>query len=250
MKTVCWPVALAAACTVAGSATAAVMEVSIFRQTAARASAGSISTPIVDSSGQSNTVMGAFTDTRMASVTGEGAASATSMQDSLIGNGSYAGSLSAAAMAAGNGAGTSGASCSFGSSPNNFSTTFSVAFMVDEPTTARFTGTAVATRSGSGGSIVCQALLGAVLNGVPQGTTIFAQPTANAPAVMWDQMITLMPGIRYSFTANTNATQNNTFNANGGSSNSSIQFNVTVPAPGAMGLLAMAGVCVARRRRR
>lgn len=191
-----------------------------------------------------------FNDTRTATVVSTGTATATAMQNTSVFSGLYSGSIQAQASTTGNGGGTSDASTSYGPAGDSFATTFAVAFEVSEPTLARFTGSAVATRSGSGGSIICQALLGDVLNGVPQPATIFAQPTANAPMVVWDQQIMLMPGHRYSFVATVNASVNNTFSSNGGSATSTITFDVNIPTPATAGLLGLAGLTALRRRRR
>lgn len=243
-------VSVAALAAVAGSAHAGVTEISVFRQLAARARYGSFQTPTVDAQNNTNETVGVFNDTRTANVPTGSTATATATQNTSVFSGLYSGLIQAQASTGGNSGGTADASTSYGPAGDSFATTFAVAFEVDVPTLARFTGSAVATRAGSGGSIICQALLGDVLNGSPQPATIFAQPTANSPMVSWDQQIMLMPGHRYSFVATVNASQSNTFSPTGGTSTSIINFDITIPTPATASLLGMAGLAAMRRRRR
>jgi hypothetical protein len=238
------------ACAIVGSASAAVTETSIFRQLASRARGGSFSTPTVDQHNNTNEIPGLFNDSQVSQVSGAGASSATAQQNTTVTPGGlYFGSIRADAAAAGNSGGTSDSSCSYGPVGSSFQTTFSVGFTVDAPTLAHFAGSAVATRTNSTGSIICQAILGDVLNGSPQPATLFAQPTANAPMVSWDQLIMLQPGHLYSFTATVNASQSNTFSSTSGAASSLINFDIAIPAPASGSVLALAALGLRRRRR-
>jgi hypothetical protein len=156
--------------------------------------------------------------------------------------------MHAEGTAAGNSAGTSDSSSSYGSPA--FRSTLSVVFRVDGPVTARFFGTAISTSAGGGSSGLAQILFADLPDGTTtSATTILAQPTSNLGLFSFDTMIPLDAGHRYTFTITTTASTNRTFATGPGSASSDVTFTALIPTPPAAALLTLGALTALRRRR-
>lgn len=240
----------------ASSALADLTELSMFRQVATRARFGGFSpapAEIVTNSSAGYTLYGPFVEDRTSiSPDTNHSSLAHSTQNTHVGNGYYFGSLHANTSAIGNPSGTSDAGSNYGTSPNNFQTTFSVAFTVTEPTMGRIFGTVSTSRTSSASTNApALFLIGDILlPGTPQPALLSVQPTAAGSPVSFDQMFTFIPGHRYSITASINLSSALTGQSGSTSASSDINFTALIPAPGTGVLLGGAGLLAMRRRRR
>jgi len=244
----------AAGVVLASGAMATVTEVpgSPFRQVSARGRSGTFSAPTSNTDTNQNLVFGPFIDSRMAT-SPDGTATAHASQNTDLENGFYTGTLHG--DAATNGLSTqnvSDAATNYGSAPS-FQTTFSVAFTVDVMTTGHVFGSVSALKgvlSGSQQSANVTVLIGDTVNGVPQNPNPLLVQLTTTGTLPFDQMITFLPGHRYSVTASVNVSAGGTFVSAASSASGDVNFTAVIPAPASAGVLGLAGLATLRRRRR